>query len=160
MPLYNPASSSSSEGTVLDRIDVANLYTVPSTAVNQAGAVAVPGFTITPTCSAGIITVRAMALLNHGATGWSAGRFMAIFIGDATVSSTAPVVTSAQAVTHAQVTGANTTAYCEASYPIAAGDAGTRTFKLFAYVTNAALTAAFVYGDPASPAFIEAVVGG
>jgi hypothetical protein len=147
-------------GTVLDHVDVMATYTVPTTAVSAVTAVAVPGFTVTPTCPAGVIVVRAYAVLSHGATGWSAGRNVNVFIGDATVNAVSPVFTGAFGYTNSQVTGANTQAYMEASYPIAAADVGTKTFKLYAYVSNAALTGAFVYGAPEALSFIEAVVGG
>jgi hypothetical protein len=103
--------------------------------------------------------------MNHGATGWSNGLNMHCFIADTTAiygTGQRPVPTDAWAYTHSGVTGGTTTQgdtfFISADYPISAAESGTRSFGLYIYITNVALTAAKLLASNQIKSFIRAEI--
>ncbi len=153
----NP-SAITTASSVLDQSQLATTFLIPTTATTASTAVVVTNLTITPLCQAGTIRLSAIFQANHGSTGWAAGRAAVFYIGDSTGPISPPVHTGIQCQTNGQLTGGSAGVVClpmSGDFGISASDAVTRTFSLYAYVTNAALSNAQVVQDPSFKGFIR-----
>lgn len=148
-------------GQILDHQGTLDFNAVPTTAIDATTAFHVPACDITPACTGEPVRLRMQVYLSHGTTGWIAGRYMVAYIGDTTLSAFPPSVVPGTTVnSHGQVTGAAGELQPYVVDRVIYPQAGTRTYGIFAYLSNSGLTAALVYGDPNHETFLEARIDG
>lgn len=153
---------------VRDRLEITSPFQVPITAVGDDGAVEVTGWTISPLCPPGSMKIAAKVTLDHGTAqqGWVTGRYMGAYLADATYATVAPIPIGDKVLSRSDLVGGLAAAgstvmnyfRLEAEITVTPEEAGTRIYKLMAYISNAGLLNAQVYAHPDFKGWLKAEV--